>query len=207
MNNNAKNKTKQIVGIGVMTAIIAVLSQITIPLPTHVPVTLQTFAVALAGYFLGWKGGAVSALVYGLLGAIGVPVFAGWSGGFSVIVGYTGGFIYGFIVMALLCGLGAKFCSDKISGKVIAIVLGIAGLACDHLLGAIQYAIVANICFCSLSCKRRYLCCCCLPYQHRACKQTCKDRLLCLQESLSLDFIICCACRFFREKATVTVFR
>ena len=51
MNNNAKNKTKQIVGIGVMTAIIAVLSQITIPLPTHVPVTLQTFAVALAGYF------------------------------------------------------------------------------------------------------------------------------------------------------------
>lgn len=145
MNNNAKNKTKQIVGIGVMTAIIAVLSQITIPLPTHVPVTLQTFAVALAGYFLGWKGGAVSALVYGLLGAIGVPVFAGWSGGFSVIVGYTGGFIYGFIVMALLCGLGAKFCSDKISGKVIAIVLGIAGLACDHLLGAIQYAIVANI--------------------------------------------------------------
>ena len=64
MNNNAKNKTKQIVGIGVMTAIIAVLSQITIPLPTHVPVTLQTFAVALAGYFLGWKGGAVSALVY-----------------------------------------------------------------------------------------------------------------------------------------------
>ena len=137
MNNNAKNKTKQIVGIGVMTAIIAVLSQITIPLPTHVPVTLQTFAVALAGYFLGWKGGAVSALVYGLLGAIGVPVFAGWSGGFSVIVG--------FIVMALLCGLGAKFCSDKISGKVIAIVLGIAGLACDHLLGAIQYAIVANI--------------------------------------------------------------
>ena len=136
MNNNAKNKTKQIVGIGVMTAIIAVLSQITIPLPTHVPVTLQTFAVALAGYFLGWKGGAVSALVYGLLGAIGVPVFAGWSGGFSVIVGYTGGFIYGFIVMALLCGLGAKFCSDKISGKVIAIVLGI---------GAIQYAIVANI--------------------------------------------------------------
>ena len=104
MNNNAKNKTKQIVGIGVMTAIIAVLSQITIPLPTHVPVTLQTF-----------------------------------------IVGYTGGFIYGFIVMALLCGLGAKFCSDKISGKVIAIVLGIVGLACDHLLGAIQYAIVANI--------------------------------------------------------------
>lgn len=147
MNNNVKNTTKQIVGIGLMTAIIAVLSQITVPLPTHVPVTLQTFAVALAGYFLGWKGGAVSALVYALLGAVGVPVFAGWSGGFSAIIGYTGGFIYGFIVMALLCGLGAKFCSNKISGKVIAVALGLAGLACDHLLGAMQYAIVAHISF------------------------------------------------------------
>lgn len=145
MNNNAKNKTKMIVGVGVMAAIIAVLSQITIPLPTHVPVTLQTFAVALAGYFLGWQGGAAAALVYALLGAVGVPVFAGWSGGFGVITGYTGGFIYGFIVMAFLCGLGAKFCSNKISGKVIAIALGIAGLACDHLLGAIQYAVIANI--------------------------------------------------------------
>ncbi|WP_295210263.1 biotin transporter BioY [Ruminococcus sp.] len=145
MNNNAKNKTKMIVGVGVMAAIIAVLSQITIPLPTHVPVTLQTFAVALAGYFLGWQGGAAAALVYALLGAVGVPVFAGWSGGFGVITGYTGGFIYGFIVMAFLCGLGAKFCSNKISGKVIAIALGIAGLACDHLLGAIQYAAIADI--------------------------------------------------------------
>lgn len=144
-NSNSKNKTKMIVGVGVMAAIIAVLSQITIPLPTHVPVTLQTFAVALAGYFLGWQGGTAAALVYALLGAIGVPVFAGWSGGFGVITGYTGGFIYGFIVMAFLCGLGAKFCSNKISSKAVAIALGIAGLACDHLLGAIQYAVIANI--------------------------------------------------------------
>ena len=86
MNNNAKNKTKQIVGIGVMTAIIAVLSQITIPLPTHVPVTLQTFAVALAGYFLGWKGGAVSALVYGLLGAIQYAIVANISIGKSILL-------------------------------------------------------------------------------------------------------------------------
>ena len=128
-----------------MAAIIAVLSQLAIPLPTHVPVTLQTFAIALAGYFLGWKGGTAAALVYVLLGAIGVPVFANWSGGFGVITGYTCGFIYGFIIMAFLCGLGAKLCSNKLSGKVVAMALGIAGLACDHLLGAIQYAVIANI--------------------------------------------------------------
>lgn len=145
MNDQKKNKTKQIVLIGLMSAIIAVLSQLAIPLPTHVPVTLQTFAIALAGYFLGWKGGTAAALVYVLLGAVGVPVFANWSGGFGIITGYTGGFIYGFIIMAFLCGLGAKLCSVKLSGKIVAIALGIAGLACDHLLGAVQYAAIANI--------------------------------------------------------------
>ncbi len=145
MNDQKKNKTKQIVLIGLMSAIIAVLSQLAIPLPTHVPVTLQTFAIALAGYFLGWKGGTAAALVYVLLGAVGVPVFANWSGGFGIITGYTGGFIYGFIIMAFLCGLGAKLCSVKLSGKIVAIALGIAGLACDHLLGAVQYAVIANI--------------------------------------------------------------
>jgi len=145
MNDKKKNATEKIVLTGLMAAIIAVLSQLAIPLPTHVPVTLQTFAIALAGYFLGVKGGTAAAAVYVLLGAVGVPVFANWSGGFSVIAGYTGGFIYGFIIMAFLCGLGAKLCSKKLSGKAAAIALGIAGLACDHLLGAVQYAVIADI--------------------------------------------------------------
>ena len=142
-NKNNRQNILDMVLIAMFAVIIAVCSWLSIP--GEVPVTLQTFGVFCAVGLLGGKRGTLSVVIYILLGLVGVPVFAGWSGGFSVIVGYTGGFIYGFIVMALLCGLGAKFCSDKISGKVIAIVLGIAGLACDHLLGAIQYAIVANI--------------------------------------------------------------
>ena len=142
---NSKNKVFQLVAIALCTAIIAVLSQIAIPLPTKVPVTLQTFAVAFAGYLLGWKGGTISVVVYCLLGAVGVPVFAGWSGGISSFVGFSGGFIYGFIPMALLCGLGAKFCSDKISHKALAVIFGVLGLAVCHLCGAAQYAILSHI--------------------------------------------------------------
>ncbi|MGN0595548.1 MAG: biotin transporter BioY [Hominimerdicola sp.] len=137
-----KIQTKQIVLIGLFAAIIAILSQIALPLPINVPVTLQTFAVALCGYFLGRKNGSIAVIVYVILGAVGLPVFSGWKGGLSAIAGFTGGFIYGFIPMAFLCGQGMK-----LTRRIPAIVLGIAGLACTHLLGALQYSILAKISF------------------------------------------------------------
>lgn len=57
-----------------------VLSQIQIPMPSGVPVTMQTFGVALCACVLGWKMGTASVAVYLLLGSFGVPVFAGLSG-------------------------------------------------------------------------------------------------------------------------------
>ena len=74
-------RSKTIVLTGMMAAILAVLSQISIPLPSGVPITMQTFAVALAGFTLGIWQGSASVLIYLLLGLIGVPVFAGFSGG------------------------------------------------------------------------------------------------------------------------------
>ena len=146
MKNGSIRTTKNIIFIGLFAAITAVLSQIAIPLPTNVPLTLQTFAVALAGYFLGAVKGTVAMMVYVMLGAVGVPVFANWKGGFSVITGATGGFIVGFIFMALLCGVGSSvFSSKKLSGKVLAVLLGIAGLAVCHLLGFGWYAIFAKV--------------------------------------------------------------
>ncbi len=146
MKKDSIKKTKNIVFIGLFTAIVAVLSQIAIPLPTNVPVTLQTFAVALAGYFLGCIKGTVSIVVYVLLGAVGVPVFSNWKGGFSVLTGYTGGFIFGFILFALMCGIGSTFFSSKkLTGKAIALSLGIAGLIIDHACGIAVYAGVAKI--------------------------------------------------------------
>jgi len=121
------------------TAILAVLSIIQIPMPSGVPITLQTFAMALCGYVLGAKKGTASTCIYLCVGAIGVPVFAGMTGGLSCFVGYTGGFLWGFIFLTLLCGL-AMNCKNKL----LQIVLGIAGLLICHLLGSIWYAIVAS---------------------------------------------------------------
>ncbi len=146
MKNNSIRTTKNIVFVGLFTAIICVLSQIAIPLPTNVPITLQTFAVALAGYFLGWVKGTVSVVVYILLGSVGVPVFANWKGGWGVLTGATGGFIFGFILMALLCGLGSSmFSSKKLSGKVLAAAMGLAGLCACHICGVLWYMLFANI--------------------------------------------------------------
>lgn len=134
-----KISTKTIVTVGMFTAVLAVLSILTIPMPSGVPVTLQTFAMALCGYVLGWKKGTSSTLVYILLGTVGVPVFAGMTGGPSWLVGYTGGFIWGFIFLTMLCGVGMKQ-----KNIVLKVALGIAGLAICHILGVIQFAVVAS---------------------------------------------------------------
>ena len=143
-----KIATKEIVCVGMFAAILAVLSQISLPMPSGVPVTLQTFAVALTGVVLAWKLGTVSTLIYILLGAVGVPVFSGFTGGAgklfgpTVLVNYTGGFIWGFIVMALLCGIGIQR-----KNKVLGMALGLAGLAVCHLFGVIQFMVVLKMGF------------------------------------------------------------
>ncbi len=134
-----KNTVQKTVMTGVMAAVLAVLSQISIPLPSGVPITLQTFAVALGGYLLGPAFGSAAVGVYLILGAIGLPVFAGFSGGLGSFVGITGGFLWSFLPMALLCGLGAR--SGK---KAVSLALGLAGLAICHLAGCFQFAGVAN---------------------------------------------------------------
>ena len=73
-------KTLDLCMIGVVTAVIVIMAQISIPMPLGVPMTMQTFAITLAGVILGSKKGAVASLIYVLLGAVGVPVFANFSG-------------------------------------------------------------------------------------------------------------------------------
>lgn len=84
-------------------AIIAVLAQVSIPLPL-VPITGQTLAIGLVVTILGLKYGTYSVLLYIMLGAIGLPVFQGFSGGLSIIAGPTGGYIVGFIPCAFVIG-------------------------------------------------------------------------------------------------------
>lgn len=137
-----KIATREVVCVGMFAAVLAILSQISIPMPSGVPVTLQTFAVALTGVVLAWKLGVAATLVYILLGAIGVPVFAGFSGGFQVLVNYTGGFIWGFLAMALLCGIGVQM-----KNKALGILIGIVGLAICHVFGALQFMLVMHMGF------------------------------------------------------------
>lgn len=125
---------------GVFAALLAVLSQISIPLPTGIPVTLQTFAVALCGFALGPGLGAAAVGVYLALGAVGVPVFAGFSGGIGSFVGMTGGYLWAFLPMAFLCGLGARQ-----KNRALALTVGFLGLVICHLCGSFQFALVSAV--------------------------------------------------------------
>lgn len=137
-----KNTTQAIVFTGMLAALLVVLSQISIPLPTGVPITLQTFGVALCGYLLGKKCGTLSVLVYLALGVVGLPVFAGFSGGFGVVLGMTGGFLWGFLPMAFGCGFGMS-----LKGKFFPVLPGLCGLVICHLFGALQFSLVSGTAF------------------------------------------------------------
>ena len=95
-----RNRTYDMVYVGMFAVLIAICSWITIP--TVIPFTLQTFAVFLAVGVLGGKRGSLSVLVYILLGAVGIPVFSGFGAGMGFLLGNTGGYIVGFLFSALL---------------------------------------------------------------------------------------------------------
>jgi len=116
---------------------IAVFSWISIP--AQVPFTLQTFGVFIAVGVLGGKRGSLSVLVFILLGAIGIPVFANFSGGIGVLAGPTGGYIIGFLFSALL-----MWAMEKLPGKksVMQIVSMIAGLIVCYAFGTVCFVIV-----------------------------------------------------------------
>jgi len=125
--------------IALFAAFTAVTAQISIPMPFGVPMTMQTFAVMLAGMVLGARGGFVSVLVYVLLGIIGVPVFSKLSGGLGIVFGPTGGFILSFPVMAWIVGSGAE------RGGWGAVTTGlIAGTLVNYAGGMLMFCVITN---------------------------------------------------------------
>jgi len=130
-------QTTDIVFIGIMAALIAICSWISIP--TTVPFTLQTFAVFLAVGLLGGRNGALSVLIYILLGAVGLPVFSGFKGGPAALFGTTGGYILGFLLSALIVWLFEKLLGKKIWVYAISMFLGL--IAC-YAVGTIWFMIV-----------------------------------------------------------------
>lgn len=136
-NIRENNKTRDIVYIGIMAAIIAICSWIAIP--ATVPFTLQTMGVFIAVGVLGGKRGTLSVLTYILLGIIGVPVFAGFSGGIGVILGTTGGYIVGFLFSALVMwGIEKLFGR----GKIVLGISMVTGLLVCYAVGTVWFMAV-----------------------------------------------------------------
>ncbi len=133
------SKTFNLVISALMVAVIAVLSQVAIPMPSGVPVTLQTFAVALCAYFLETRYSLLTVIVYILLGLVGVPVFANFGAGPGKLLGLTGGFIFGFILFAVLCSVSMKF-----KNVPLRIALGLAGLMACHFCGVLQFMFLSG---------------------------------------------------------------
>ena len=99
-----KLSTYDLVLCALCAAVTCILAPLSVPLAGAVPISLATFAVLLSGILLGGKLGALSQIIYVLLGSVGVPVFAGWTGGIGITLGMTGGYIIGYIPMAFIAG-------------------------------------------------------------------------------------------------------
>ena len=137
----SKSKTYDLVYIAVFAVLMAVCSWISVP--TAVPFTLQTFAVFMAVGVLGGRRGTMAVALYIILGAVGVPVFAGMTGGIGILTGTTGGYIVGFLFSALV-----MWAMEKIPGKksVIQILSMAAGLIVCYAFGTVWFMAVLGWC-------------------------------------------------------------
>lgn len=143
--DNQKIKTKQMVLIALMTAVTCVLGPLSIPLPfSPVPISLTNFAIFLAIFVLGMKNGTISFIIYLLLGAVGVPVFSSFRGGLQVLAGPTGGYLIGFIFLALIMG----FALDHFDRKLLPTIIGmIIGMVVCYAFGTVWLAKLLSLSF------------------------------------------------------------
>jgi len=125
---------KPLVFADLFAALLAAVAPFKIPLGfTPVPITLQTLVVLLAGAMLGARYGALSMILYDVVGALGLPVFAGGGSGFGALIGPTGGYLLSYPVAAFVIGLYVQkrkkpkyfdYVVAMIAGTIIIYVLG-----------------------------------------------------------------------------------
>ena len=135
MKKSFSTRDISIIAMGV--ALIAICSWISVPMT--IPFTMQTFAVCLVTALFGLHRGMWTVLCYILLGAVGAPVFAGFSGGFGVLLGTTGGYIVGFLFTALIVGLAVEKFGRRLPVLIVSMVIGI--LVC-YAFGTVWFMIV-----------------------------------------------------------------
>ncbi len=130
MNNK---RSRALTATGLAAALLCVLSPIAIPMG-DVPLSLGTLVILVSAAVLGpWRSAAAVA-VYLVLGCVGLPVFSGFTGGVGRILGPTGGFLVGYIVLAVIAGLG--------KGKIVPMVIGTLAL---YAIGTLWYTVYADV--------------------------------------------------------------
>lgn len=128
-------RARSITEVALSTALIAVSAMISIPFP--VPFTLQVFGVAFALFHLGGVRGSIAVCLYIFIGAFGIPVFSGFSGGFGRLFDAGGGFIWGFLIMSLVYLLLEYLLAGRRWGRIVA---AFASLPLFYLMGSLWYA-------------------------------------------------------------------
>ncbi len=113
--------TRRLVLIAMVTAITCIIAPFSIPIPVSpVPISLTNLILLISIYILGFKDATISFLIYLLLGAFGLPVFSGFTGGMAKIAGPTGGYLIGFIFMTIIAGIFV----ERFANRRILIVTG-----------------------------------------------------------------------------------
>lgn len=117
-----KGKTYDMAYIAVFAVLITICSWISIP--TTIPFTMQTFAIFFSVLVLGGRRGTLAIVIYILLGAVGIPVFAEFTGGIGIIMGPTGGYFTGFILSALIMWTMEHILGRKVWVQILSMILG-----------------------------------------------------------------------------------
>ena len=133
----SKNYTMVITAL--MAAVTCILAPLSIPIGP-IPISLTNFAIYLSLYLLNWKMGTLSYIIYLLVGLVGLPVFSGFTGGVGKLAGSTGGYIIGFIPMAIIAGIVI----DKFTNRGIQILGMIVGTAICYAFGTAWFCLQAG---------------------------------------------------------------
>ena len=131
-----KITTQQMALVAIMTALTCILAPFSLPIGP-VPISLTNLVIYFSLYLLGWKLGTLSYVIYLLIGLVGVPVFSGFTAGPAKLFGPTGGYLIGFIPMAIIAGIVIDKYTEKwllcllamIVGMIVCYALGTAWLA------------------------------------------------------------------------------
>lgn len=145
-NTNTKGlNAKTIALIGLMAAVTCIMGPLSIPLPfSPVPISLTNLAIYLTIYVLGMKKGTLSYIIYLLLGFVGLPVFSGFTSGPAKLLGPTGGYLIGFIFLAIICGIFIEKWTTK---RLLCFIGMVIGTAVCYLFGTVWLAYQAGMSF------------------------------------------------------------